>query len=117
MDIRKKVFTDEDINFANVIFHRKFYDIKNLPKNILHAHAGRNKLALPVYETRQHDRLFYSIVTFEGKKYSSLLWSRHRRFAEQTAALVCVLYNGLVSEDQLLDNGSLLNKIVNVAEN
>lgn len=63
---------------------------------------------MPTYETQQEDRLFRTIVTFDGKKYASSYWEKNKRFAEQGAALVCALENGLVSEETLVKNGSIL---------
>lgn len=106
-ELRKQKFNDENIDFAKIVFHRKYYDMTTFPKTILHGHAGRNKMTLPVYQTQKADRLYYTVVTFEGKKYASLVWGRHKRYAEQAAALVCMLYTGMIEEEQLIENGSL----------
>lgn len=51
-------------------------------KTFLNGYAGRKKLAFPVYETRQEDRLYYSVATLEGKKNSTLLWNHGKKHAE-----------------------------------
>lgn len=104
---RRQMFNDENINFAHIKFRRNFYSYDNIPKMILHAYAGRNKLPLPVYETRREDRLYYSVATFEGKKYATLVWERNRKHSEQGAALVCLHFLNLVDEDFLLATQSL----------
>lgn len=65
---------------------------------------------MPTYETKREDRLFYSVMTFDGKKYASLIWDRERKFAEQNAALVCAHRLGLIDEDFLIAIGCLLEK-------
>lgn len=107
LDIRKQMFNDQDIIFYHLKFRRNFYTIENLPKTILHAFAGRNKFPIPVYETRREDRLHYSVATFLGKKYATLVWDRHPKHAEQGAALACLLHMNLVDEEFLLAINSL----------
>lgn len=80
----------------------------DLPKSRLHNYAGKRYLKLPVYETQQDDKLFRSIVSFEGKRYSSTFWEKNKKFAEQGAAMVCLLGIGLVTEESLIENGSIL---------
>lgn len=109
LEIRKQMFDDENINFAHVKFRRNQHSIANLPKTLLHAYAGRNKLPMPVYETRRDDRLYYSVATFDGKKYATLVWERERKYAEQAAAMVCLYYLKLVDEDFLTAVRSLYN--------
>lgn len=106
-ELRKQKFNDENIEFAKVVYHRKYYDLNTVPKTILYGHAGRNKMKFPVYHTQKSDRLYYTVVTFEEKKYASLVWDREKKYAEQAAALVCMLYNGMIDEEELIENGSL----------
>lgn len=101
------MFKDEDIVFANLKFRRNFHPFDKLPKTVLNGYAGRNKLPFPVYETRQEDRLYYSVVTFEGRKYATLMWDRHKKHAEQAAALVCLHHKNLVDNDFLVSLESL----------
>lgn len=109
LETRKRMFNDENINFADIKFRRNLHSIQDLPKTVLHAYAGRNKLALPVYETRREDRLYYSVATFEGQKYATLVWDREPKHAEQAAALVCSYYLDLIDKEYLKALGSLYN--------
>lgn len=107
LDKRRQMFDDENINFAHIKFRRNYYSFENVPKVVLHSYAGRNKLPLPVYETRREDRLYYSVATFEGKKYATLMWDRHKKHSEQGAALACLYFLNLADEDFLLAIQSL----------
>lgn len=71
-------------------------------------YAGKHDKLLPTYETQREDKLFRTILTFDGKKYASLYWEKNKKFAEQGAALVCLLGLGVVSEESLIQNGSIL---------
>lgn len=82
-----------------------------MPKTLVYAYAGRNKLPKPVYETRREDRLYYTIITFNGQKYASLIWDREKRFAEQAAALVVCHHFGLFEEHFLTAIGCLLDHL------
>ncbi|KAJ6638100.1 tRNA-dihydrouridine(20) synthase [NAD(P)+]-like [Pseudolycoriella hygida] len=105
----KKIKMDDDVIERNVAFFRTHYeDVRELPKSILHAHALRNFKPIPVYQTQQQDRLFRTVVAFDKKKYSSLYWEKNKRFAEQGAALVCILNLGLIDEEVLIKKGSIL---------
>lgn len=105
---RIKLFEDPNIATSNVAFFRAQYNHKELPKLRLHAHAMKNSVEQPIYETHQQDKLFRSIVTLDGKKYASTYWEKNKRFAEQGAALVCLLHIGLIDEEILIKNGSIL---------
>ena len=61
--------------------------------------STKNYRKIPVYQTQQEDRLFRAIVTYNGKKYTSSYWEKNKRFAEQGAALVCLLDLGIVEEE------------------
>lgn len=93
--------------------HFKFFfsfqiTAKDLPKSILHLFAAKKFKTLPLYETEQADRMFRTVVTFDERKYASSYWEKNKRFAEQGAALVCILHLGLIDEDVLIKNGSIL---------
>ncbi|KAK4878980.1 hypothetical protein RN001_007126 [Aquatica leii] len=80
----------------------------DLPKSMLIAWCNKNKCKSPSYETIHEDKLFKSVLTLNGKKYSSTFWEKNKRFAEQGAALVCLCSLGLVDVDTLIENGSIL---------
>lgn len=110
LELRKRYYADENITFSMMKFDRKYFGIDTLPKVLVHAHAGRNRLPLPTYETKREDRLYYSVMTYDGKKYASLIWDRERRFSEQNAALVCAHRLRLIDEDFLVAIGCLIEK-------
>lgn len=98
LEYRKRLYEDENIKFSLMRFQRNNFSIETLPKFLLHGHAGRNKIPLPTYETRREDRLFYSVINFNGQKFASLIWDRHMKHAEQAAALVVCHHLGLFQE-------------------
>lgn len=79
-----------------------------MPKARLHTWAGKYGVSLPVYKTEQIEKLFRCIITFNDKKYTSTFWEKNKKFAEQGAALVCLFYLGIVSEDDLKQLGSII---------
>lgn len=91
-----------------VCFIRANYNDLNLPKAQLHSWAGKNGHKLPQYQTHQVEKLFCTILTFNGKKYTSSFWEKNKKFAEQGAALVCLYYLGLVKEEELIKLGSII---------
>ncbi|XP_044750826.1 tRNA-dihydrouridine(20) synthase [NAD(P)+]-like [Coccinella septempunctata] len=107
---RKKIKTScDDITEHKCAFIRVNYSSDpELPKSKLIAHCNKLKVKLPKYETISKDKLFRSIVTFQGKKYSSNYWEKNKRFAEQGAALACIYSIGLVDKKELVENGSIL---------
>lgn len=98
----------EDLITKNIAFFRAHYTNIELPKTVLHAHILKKNLSQPVFTTQQVDKLFRTIVTFDGKKYASSYWEKNKRYAEQGAALVCILHLGLIDEETLIKNGSIL---------
>lgn len=96
------------VNLQICFLRANFPNSLDLPKSVLHAWAGRKGLKLPSYEMERDEKLFRSIITFEGKKYASTFWEKNKKFAEQGAALVCLVGLGIVKEDELRENGSLL---------
>lgn len=105
---RTKISNDAEIYRRNVAFFRAHYTTKNMPKCVLNSHAMKNGLDQPIYSTTQEDRLFQTVVSFQNRKYASSYWEKNKRFAEQGAALVCILGLGLVTEEDLIENGSLI---------
>lgn len=80
------------------------------PKTVLYSYCGKNRIPPPKYESRRVDRQFYSICTFQEKKYSSTVWHRSKKLAEQAAALVCSFHVGLYEEDFLISTGCLFTR-------
>ncbi|XP_014358372.2 tRNA-dihydrouridine(20) synthase [NAD(P)+]-like [Papilio machaon] len=108
----KKQKSDEvcldDVTQMKVCFIRANFNDLNLPKSQLHAWAGKNSYKLPVYETQQIEKLFRTIITFNGKKYTSTFWEKNKKFAEQGAALVCLYHIGVLTEEDLIKFGSII---------
>ncbi|XP_026757443.2 tRNA-dihydrouridine(20) synthase [NAD(P)+]-like [Galleria mellonella] len=91
-----------------VCFIRANFNDLNLPKSRLHAWAGKNGYKIPVYETQQVEKLFRTIITFNGHKYASTFWEKNKKFAEQGAALVCLHKLGLITQEELIQLGSII---------
>lgn len=106
---RIKSSQDSSIYTKNIAFFRNHYTNDKVPKFVLHTYAKKENIDIPTYETKQEDRLFQTVLTFQGKQYCSSYWEKNKRFAEQGSALVCLLGLGLVEEDDLIKNGSLSN--------
>lgn len=98
---RTKISDDSTVYRKNVAFFRAHYTTKNMPKCVLNSYATKNGLGQPIYTTKQEDRLFQSTVSFQDQKYASSYWEKNKRFAEQGAALVCILALGLVKQEEL----------------
>ncbi|XP_049278290.1 tRNA-dihydrouridine(20) synthase [NAD(P)+]-like [Anopheles funestus] len=99
----------EPLNEENVCFIRSnFTDDNTLPKSKLYLHAVRNGLERAQYDVQQKDKLFRAFVRFDGQRYTSSFWEKNKRYAEQAAALVCLLKRGVESRDELIRNGAML---------
>lgn len=104
----KLLLDDPNVITSNIAFFRAHYSHKDLPKLLIHAHAMKKYVVQPTYKTQQADKLFRSVLTYDGRQYASTYWEKNKRFAEQGAALVGMLHLGLVDEETLIKNGSIL---------
>ncbi|GBP76712.1 tRNA-dihydrouridine(20) synthase-like [Eumeta japonica] len=108
----KKIKFDNELEDGvmemKVCFIRANFTDLSLPKSRLHSWATKNNMKLPSYETQQEEKLFRCILTFNGKKFTSSFWEKNKKFAEQGAALVCLHYLGLITEEALIKVGSIL---------
>uniref|UniRef100_A0A670Y906 Dihydrouridine synthase 2 n=1 Tax=Pseudonaja textilis TaxID=8673 RepID=A0A670Y906_PSETE len=88
---------DTDVIKMAVKFDKREYPPQITPKMYLLEWCRKEKLLQPVYETieRPRDRLFCSVVTVAGQKYSSTLWEKSKKLAEQAAAIACLRTLGL----------------------
>ncbi|XP_039209430.1 tRNA-dihydrouridine(20) synthase [NAD(P)+]-like isoform X1 [Crotalus tigris] len=88
---------DPDVIKMAVKFDKREYPPQITPKMHLLEWCRREKLVQPAYETieRPRDRLFCSVVTIGGQKYSSTLWEKSKKLAEQAAAIACLRTLGL----------------------
>lgn len=99
---------DPNIITNDIAFFRAHYDHEDVPKMRLYTYATRYGLGTPKYETKHADRLFRSVLTFNGKKYASTCWEKNKKHAEQGAALVCLVHIGIIDEAILIKNGNIL---------
>ncbi|XP_037938315.1 tRNA-dihydrouridine(20) synthase [NAD(P)+]-like [Teleopsis dalmanni] len=98
-----------DVIECNIAFLRSNYTADTqLPKTMLYTFSCQQQKQKPIYETQGINKLFRTICAYDGKKYTSSFWEKNKKQAEQGAALVCLLNIGVVSEDSLIRNGSIL---------
>ncbi|TKS73881.1 tRNA-dihydrouridine(20) synthase [NAD(P)+]-like [Collichthys lucidus] len=92
-----RLVMDGDVTTMAVKFERREYPPQITPKMFLLEWSRKEKLEQPLYEMvqRSQDRAFQSTVTIAGKKYRSSLWEKSKKFAEQTAAIVCLRVLGI----------------------
>ncbi|XP_062536628.1 tRNA-dihydrouridine(20) synthase [NAD(P)+]-like [Armigeres subalbatus] len=100
---------DEGVIQHNISFIRVNYtEDKELPKSKLYLYTVRNNLKLPKYEMIHKDKLFRAIVQVGDAKYSSSFWEKSKKYAEQSAAMTSLLHLGIVSKENLIENGSMI---------
>ncbi|GAB6020707.1 tRNA-dihydrouridine(20) synthase [NAD(P)+]-like, variant 2 [Chamberlinius hualienensis] len=83
----KKLKVDETVE-RDYEYLRFQYKDRNLPKLCLYDYARKQRLPNPVFQTENSNKLFKSIVTFNGLKYTNSICQRNKKSAEQAAALV-----------------------------
>ncbi|XP_018572694.1 tRNA-dihydrouridine(20) synthase [NAD(P)+]-like isoform X2 [Anoplophora glabripennis] len=110
---RKKQKTDIDGEGVHVTMKCAFIRVNfvtdpDLPKSKLIAYCAKNKFDLPKYKVFNEDKLFRAVATLNDVKYSSSYWEKNKRFAEQGAALVACVSLGLISKEDLVKDGSIL---------
>lgn len=110
---RKKQKTDIDGEGVDVTMKCAFIRVNyftdpDLPKSKLITYCAKNKLELPKYKVFNEDKLFRAVATLNDVKYSSSYWEKNKRFAEQGAALVACVSLGLISKEDLIKDGSIL---------
>lgn len=72
---RSRIELEADVIEMQCAFIRASYtDDSQLPKTKLLAWCSKNKIKAPTYATHNEDKLFRSVVTLNGKKYSSTFW-------------------------------------------
>lgn len=104
----KKIKIDDDVLYENITYIRSNY-LKDteLPKSILHLYAKKNLSQIPKYTFERKGSQFRAILHLDGKKYSSKVWDKSKRAAEQCACLVACFRLKLVSQQELIDIRSL----------
>ncbi|XP_077982851.1 tRNA-dihydrouridine(20) synthase [NAD(P)+]-like [Glandiceps talaboti] len=89
---KRKLDDDSTVTEMHISFVKKDYWPEKTPKSYLVEWCRRQDVPPPRYEIeeRPRDRHFKSILTVKGEKYSSSFWEKSKRFAEQSAAIVCL---------------------------
>lgn len=105
---KKMKIDNDEIITHKIRYLRSKYKENESPKQTLNQHSTKTKMTIPKYEIINQGKLFQAILTYEEKKYSSTYLEVSKRFAEQSAALVCLFSKGLVPEDQLIKDGILI---------
>lgn len=96
---KRKIQEEEDVFLMRCAFLRNNYITDSeLPKTRLFKWTKENRKKMPVYNTRQENKLFCSVVTVDGRKYGSSFWEKNKKWAEQGAALVCLYFLGIIDE-------------------
>ncbi|KAF5273555.1 hypothetical protein FQR65_LT04553 [Abscondita terminalis] len=104
----KRLKKDDVFELRCAFIRASYVQDADLPKTKLISWCNKNKYKSPTYETVHEDKLFKSVLTLNGKRYSSTFWEKNKRFAEQGAALVCLCSLGLVDVGSLIEKGSIL---------
>lgn len=72
---KRKIHEEEDVFLMRCAFLRNVYVTDSeLPKTRLLKWTKENHKKMPIYNTRQENKLFCSIVTVDGRKYGSSFW-------------------------------------------
>jgi len=72
---KRKIHEEEDVSLKRCAFLRGSYATDSeLPKTRLIKWTKENRKKMPIYNTRQEDKLFCSVVTVDGRKYGSSFW-------------------------------------------
>lgn len=72
---KRKVYEEDDVSLMRCAFLRGSYTTDSeLPKTRLLKWTKENRKKMPIYNTRQEDKLFCSVVTVDGRKYGSSFW-------------------------------------------
>lgn len=86
---------EDDVNEMDVTYNRQHYG-NTTPKCILFAWTKNQGLKQPFYDSVENEeRVFTSVVSVNGAKYTSTSWEKSKKSAEQLAALVCLKYLGI----------------------
>ncbi|XP_029665194.1 tRNA-dihydrouridine(20) synthase [NAD(P)+]-like [Formica exsecta] len=108
---KRKLHEDNDVSQMRCAFLRNNYTTDSeLPKTRLLKWTKENRKKMPIYNTRQEDKLFCSVVTVDGRKYGSSFWEKNKKWAEQGAALVCLYFLGVINKESLSANGNIISR-------
>lgn len=108
---KRKIYEENDVSLMRCAFLRNSYTTDSeLPKTRLLQWTKENRKKMPIYNTRQEDKLFCSTVTIDGRKYGSSFWEKNKKWAEQGAALVCLYFLGVINEESLSASGNIISR-------
>ncbi|GAB1864745.1 tRNA-dihydrouridine synthase 2-like [Camponotus japonicus] len=108
---KRKIYEENDVSLMRCAFLRNSYTTDSeLPKTRLLKWTKENRKKMPIYNTRQEDKLFCSVVTVDGRKYGSSFWEKNKKWAEQGAALVCLYFLGVINEESLSASGNIISR-------
>ncbi|CAF1303736.1 unnamed protein product [Adineta steineri] len=73
-------------------FVRSEYPASMTPKSILNAYCIQAHVDKPIYHTEElkPQRIFRTVIDFDGKRYSTASWEKNKQLAEQGSAIVCL---------------------------
>ncbi|XP_043283785.1 tRNA-dihydrouridine(20) synthase [NAD(P)+]-like isoform X2 [Venturia canescens] len=112
----KRKFDDDELTVMRCAYLKNNYSADDeLPKTRLYRWIRENKKKMAEYDTWYEDKLFRSVVTVDGKKYSSTFWEKNKKWAEQGAALVCLCALNIIDKETLRKSGNLLGSDCNEA--
>lgn len=98
---KRKLHDDGDVFEMEAKFCRNLFGTADLPKTQLLNRSRTEKRAQPQYTILNVDKMFRSVVLYDGKRYSSLFREKNKRMAEQSAALVCLYAIGAIGEEKI----------------
>lgn len=107
---REKMFKGQNIIIEWMQYKRHCFDVATLPKTVIHVYCKKNDIPLPTYDTKRMDRRHYSIIKLQDEQYTTVIWHRNKKVAEQASALVCASHLGLYEEDFLMSVGCLIKR-------
>lgn len=88
-----------------VSFDKTLFDSDcELPKSILHRWITKNNLEMPKFHTLAIEKQFHCMIDFMGYTYSTPYLEKSKKLAEQSAALVLILKQGLCDDHRIIDS-------------
>jgi len=89
--------SENNIIEKSVKFIRSDYTSTLTPKSILNAYCIQAHIDKPVYHTEElkPQRVFRTVLDFNGQRYSTTSWEKNKQLAEQGSAIVCLQSIGI----------------------
>jgi tRNA-dihydrouridine synthase 2 len=99
---RRKIFKEKQLIEMPVIFVRTLFGENDLPKSLLMSWTLKKSIKPPEYRTTQIEKHFNTIVTVDGKCYSSSYLEKSKKYSEQCSALVALFSLDLIHNFDLM---------------